>query len=146
MSETKLQPVTVVFADPTKPSIEYGVRVPKLGRMSELKIALEKLCGVPVKAQVIADIWVHKVYRFFEEEASVSEMRNNDKIYMFELPELLDSKAADYVLHQVLHRATQKTDHVGVPCVLALRRNSKASSAASTHFGRYLTVSPFQFG
>ncbi len=51
---------------------------------------------------IFADVWTHRVFRYLDDETGVSEIRANDLIYCYEVPDLDAYKSAnEYVTVQV---------------------------------------------
>lgn len=89
-----LQPITI-----------YGATISTMGRIADLKKAVQDLSGVPAKRMIVADVWHNRIYRFLEDDGAISEIRSNDKIYVYEVPALDDMK--DPIPVQVLFQKVE---------------------------------------
>jgi ubiquitin carboxyl-terminal hydrolase 4/11/15 len=105
----KVQEVAMVFADPNKQISMYGTTVSTVGRIADLKKSLSELTGVPTKRMLVADVWHHRVYRFLEDDAGISDIRSNDHIYVYEVPGLEDIK--DPVPVQLVMQKMERNAH-----------------------------------
>jgi len=103
MVEDKVQDVYFVSSDPSQPVRLYAVTVSKVGRIADLKQSLEKVLHLPTKRMVICEVFNHRVFRFYEDDASMSEIRANEFIYCYDVPQLDEFKAGETVPVQICH-------------------------------------------
>jgi len=104
-----------VPADASKPVLQVNAVVSKTGRLSELREAIATAVAntEPAKPNskhiVLADIFSQKVYKFFDQDGLVSDIKGNDVVYAYECPEIEQCSGGFYPVQIVLQK--QKTDH-----------------------------------
>jgi len=123
--DTKVQVITVVPADITKPRIKYGVTVNKNGKIADLKDATGVLSGIKASRLAIAEVYTGKIYKVLSPKADVSSIMDNDVIYAFECP-LLDPEnmpGTGVILAKVKHNSEDHRSSItreSIPFVVAL--------------------------
>ena len=64
-------------------------QVEKQGTIFSLKEALSELCGIKPRNMQVAELWNNKIYKLFHDEVSISSIRENDSIWVYEQEEVL---------------------------------------------------------
>lgn len=82
----KVIEVNFVPFNPVKSITTYGVKVPQLGSVMDLKTKLSKQCGVNIQRLVVGEIFSEKVYKFFQNDYMLGDIRPTDKIWSWEVP------------------------------------------------------------
>jgi len=138
----KTQEIVLVSADPSKPPTTYGCLVSKVGRVYDLKKALSQLSGVSLRRLVVGDVWSHRIYRFLDDDSSISEIRINDTVYAFEVPGFDDYRPGEAIPIQLIQQHLEKNPHhdphyshsreynseaIGLPRVIAIPKKSAVS-------------------
>eukprot|EP00468_Gymnochlora_sp_CCMP2014_P003771 CAMPEP_0167756956 /NCGR_PEP_ID=MMETSP0110_2-20121227/9667_1 /TAXON_ID=629695 /ORGANISM="Gymnochlora sp., Strain CCMP2014" /LENGTH=814 /DNA_ID=CAMNT_0007643111 /DNA_START=463 /DNA_END=2907 /DNA_ORIENTATION=+ len=93
--ETKLQAVTIQYADPSKPNLKLAVSVEKSGDVNDLQAAVAKVANVDAKELISCEVYHNKVYKVFSQDHSINSIMDNDIIYMFEVLSLKSEKPED---------------------------------------------------
>lgn len=78
--------VTFIPFDPTKGIKKINMTLPTESSMAKLKQALSEVTGVEVQRIGGAEIWSHKVYRFYYDYEPVHSIERNDHAFFWELP------------------------------------------------------------
>ena len=82
--------VKLVYADGSRPIIEVAAVVAKTARLSELKAAICAQVGdIPnPRRLILGDMFSHRIYKYFDEDGVVGDIKSNDLVYAFECPEV----------------------------------------------------------
>ncbi|CAE6475711.1 unnamed protein product [Rhizoctonia solani] len=79
---------TVYFVpwDVQKRRIAVEIELPKDSTTESLKQALEEKLGVTKDNLIIAEVWKHKFFQFFDSQATITETADKDMLIVYELP------------------------------------------------------------
>lgn len=83
----RLVEVYYVALDPSVPLTKYKVSVNKNGSMSDLCASLEQLLHVSKNRMVVSDVYSNKFFKVYEPSDTVTNIREKDDIYVYELDE-----------------------------------------------------------
>ena len=81
----RLIEVTYVPLDTKQPLTKYKLNVLKTGTISDLCSSLEQYIQVPKQNLVVCDIYNSKIFHLYESSESVSNIRERDEIYAYQL-------------------------------------------------------------
>jgi len=122
--------VAVVYALKRKKITVFKPVCSKYGQISELKERLSTLCGVPSFHMVVADVYQNRIFRFLKDDHGISELRFDDKIVVFEVPNFEAGCVPVQVLHQKVEESQFEWEAkrlyprvVGLPGVIAMPKN-----------------------
>jgi ubiquitin carboxyl-terminal hydrolase 4/11/15 len=151
--------VTITFqsADLSAAPIVYGVSVPKLGIMADVKRSLSSMIGVSTRRMVCVDMHQGRVYRMLAEDFGISEVRHSDDIWIHEVPGLeeQDAKVASqrsvpivvsgiiakpnplYTAGSIFHKEF-KYESVGRPSMIMLPQSNNVVSLTNAELHRHI--------
>src|SRR5699024_7916024 len=84
--------VMVYFMDSQRKPTFYGVKVNKLGHVSELIYALSKLCGISKEKLQLIEMYNHQIYAHFKDDDILADIQDNDDLIAYEV---VDEKGID---------------------------------------------------
>jgi ubiquitin carboxyl-terminal hydrolase 4/11/15 len=84
----KVQEITVLFEDPKKKAKSYGIKVPKLGTVMDLKARLAKKTGIRLQRLICGEVWKGKIHQVFPNNKVLQDLRPGDEIWAWEVKEL----------------------------------------------------------
>ncbi|KAG8728212.1 CSN-associated deubiquitinating enzyme Ubp12 [Ceratobasidium sp. 423] len=98
---------TIYFVpwDVQKRRIAVEIELPKDSTTEDLKQALSHKLGVEKDHLVVAEVWKHKFFQFFDNQANMTEVADKDMLIAYELPipgTISNSSAASQIV-PVLH-------------------------------------------
>lgn len=131
----KAQPVIFVPSDPNSPIKVIRPMVAKLARIYELKNAISQELGISSRRLVVGDVWRGKLHRIFADEEGVNDIYGEDKVFVFDVPELETAANNSYRLGQVVNVVLPadnpsnsyryiSVDPFGIPVPLFIPRDS----------------------
>jgi len=65
--------------------IKFGIRVPKRGKVADLKMAVSSLVNIPVDMLAVADICAHKISQVYDSQKYLSSITDTDTTFIYEL-------------------------------------------------------------
>jgi ubiquitin C-terminal hydrolase len=105
-------PLHFVPSDPTKSIVIYGVTVPKISRMSDLKAALGQLVSVPGSNIILADISQNRIFRIYQSDDNVGVIRSTVVSFAYECPDIEKfTKSSDYCAVQIVNQELVKNKY-----------------------------------
>jgi hypothetical protein len=84
VQSTRKIPVTLHRIEPGKPT-KYGITVDKEGTITDLVRELSKLSSIPPDNIAILEVYSYKFYKYFADKDEISDIRDGDKIYAYEI-------------------------------------------------------------
>jgi hypothetical protein len=82
----RLIEITYVPLDPKEPLTKYKLNVLKNGTISDLCTVLEQYTNVGKQRVAVCDIYNSKIFHLFDTTEPVSNIRERDEIYAYQLP------------------------------------------------------------
>eukprot|EP00455_Lapot_gusevi_P009468 TRINITY_DN1423_c0_g1_i5.p1 TRINITY_DN1423_c0_g1~~TRINITY_DN1423_c0_g1_i5.p1 ORF type:complete len:919 (+),score=331.64 TRINITY_DN1423_c0_g1_i5:79-2835(+) len=83
----------VRFFNPEEAKVNLvSVNVPKVGIALDLKRAVSTVTQARLSRVVLCDIWNNRIFRIFADDAGLSEIRANDQVWAWQLPEVAEAK------------------------------------------------------
>ena len=81
----RLIEITYVPLDIKQPLTKYKLTVLKNGTINDLCTALEQYTSVPKQRMAVCDVYNSKIFHLFESSESVSNIRERDEIYVYQI-------------------------------------------------------------
>jgi hypothetical protein len=110
--------VLVLFADKTRPSVKYGIRIHKEARVHELKDEIARLCAIPKTRLQLADVVGHHIFRIINNDSSLQTIRERDSLLAYEVsqspPSYAPTLATTTLLAQHGQQQTKKNQALGL--------------------------------
>ncbi|KAL5641717.1 hypothetical protein ACGC1H_001998 [Rhizoctonia solani] len=123
---------TIYFVpwDVQKRRIAVEIELPKDSTIESLKQALEQKLGVTKDNLIIAEVWKHKFYQFFDSQANITEAADKDMLIAYELPiyttTLSPQPSPASLIVPVLHISSNSA--IALPFLVAIHGTSDAET------------------
>jgi len=83
VSTERVMNVTCIYLE--KPPIKYAIKLPKNGVVTDIKKSMTHVTGLGVEQMGICDIYAHKIFKILPENHPVSQIKDHDEIFCFEI-------------------------------------------------------------
>ncbi|CAE6362917.1 unnamed protein product [Rhizoctonia solani] len=132
---------TIYFVpwDTKKRRIAVDVELSKDSTSEDLKRALEHKLGVSKDHLIIAEVWKHKFFQFFENRANITEAAEKDMLIAYELPVSTTSNKSGSTCQIVPVLHVSSSSAFGLPFVTVLNTDGTINYSALKNAiaGRY---------
>uniref|UniRef100_A0A8C5H0W1 Ubiquitin carboxyl-terminal hydrolase n=1 Tax=Gouania willdenowi TaxID=441366 RepID=A0A8C5H0W1_GOUWI len=81
MKKDRTMEIFLVRSNPQSRPTQYRVVVPKLGAVTDLCMALSKLCGIPPENMVVADVYNHRFHKIYRKDDGINQIMEKDDIF-----------------------------------------------------------------
>jgi ubiquitin carboxyl-terminal hydrolase 4/11 len=88
VEKNRIIPITLFRHDNKSQTTKYAIKVQKAGLMQELRKAISEVTGIKANDIVIADVFHHRIYKFFTDSHSIGSISDSDVVCAYELPNL----------------------------------------------------------
>uniref|UniRef100_A0A8C5H0Q9 Ubiquitin carboxyl-terminal hydrolase n=1 Tax=Gouania willdenowi TaxID=441366 RepID=A0A8C5H0Q9_GOUWI len=122
MKKDRTMEIFLVRSNPQSRPTQYRVVVPKLGAVTDLCMALSKLCGIPPENMVVADVYNHRFHKIYRKDDGINQIMEKDDIFVYEVQE-------------------ENSERMNLPIYFRERHSKHAGSTVSTMlFGQPLLI------